>query len=84
MQQLRGQVKSLQTTVQLTFDLQLEIQRAIRQEVSAGLARGLMGTGRLLITLYDNVCTALIWSRLVLLLVFVAYTRSKVSFLISK
>ena len=49
-QQLQGKVESLQTTVQLTLDVQLE-----NQEVLAVLAHGHVGTGRLLITLYDNV-----------------------------
>ena len=50
MQQLRSQVQSLARTMQLSFDLQLEIQRSIRQEVSASLARGQATTGTSCVT----------------------------------
>ena len=38
---MRGQLSELKQMVKLSFDLQLDIQRAIRQEVAATLASGL-------------------------------------------
>lgn len=41
MMSMRGQLSELKQMVKLSFELQLDIQRAIRQEVAAALAGAL-------------------------------------------